>query len=189
MPSGEISLAFRAGLIFFDSRKVERALDPVKRQFLARSGALARLNMKKLLSKSAGPRWLFTKAGRQRLARMTKQQRQRWFARIRKPLPGQPPLRRIGTLQKRVFFALDPATESVVIGPEVFSTAVGDKNVPRLLEIGGQATRFLRDRKTRRRRMRRVRYRRHPYLDPSLEQTRPRLPDLWRQSILNSRLK
>lgn len=49
--------------------------------------------------------------------------------------PGQPPRSRTGLLKKFIFFAFDPKTRSVVIGPARLTKVRGD--VPNVLEYGG----------------------------------------------------
>lgn len=50
---------------------------------------------------------------------------------------GSPPHSHIGTLRGRLFFAYDPDSKSVVVGPE----KLGKGEAPSLLEYGGTATR------------------------------------------------
>lgn len=75
--------------------------------------------------------------------------RQRARTSIRKsnspPVPGQPPRSRIGTLRNLLYFAYDPDAQTVVVGP----AAVGVAEAPRLLEEGGEVTRLLPARQTR----------------------------------------
>jgi hypothetical protein len=56
--------------------------------------------------------------------------------RKRPSAPGSPPSSHIGTLKRLIFFAFDPQTKSVVIGPEALGTSVS--GAPEVLEHGGQ---------------------------------------------------
>lgn len=57
--------------------------------------------------------------------------------------PGSPPSSHAGDLRRLIFFAVDPAAESVVVGPVPFKGRSGTPpaEVTRLLEEGGSTTR------------------------------------------------
>ena len=88
--------------------------------------------------------------------------------------PGQPPHSHVGLLRDFIFFAYDPWQRSVVIGPVLLRLS---SKVPSLLEYGGVVVRRTK------KRTRRLRYRPRPYMRPAFEQEKPRLPDLWRDSV------
>ncbi len=88
--------------------------------------------------------------------------------------PGSPPSAHSGELRKLLFFAYDPRTDSVVVGPVVFKRG----EVPRLHEHGGTVTRTDRRGKTRT-----FRYPARPYMAPALKAERPRFPQLLRGMI------
>lgn len=91
--------------------------------------------------------------------------------------PGSPPYSHVGLLRRFILFGYDRQTESVVIGP----VGIKGSTAPRVLELGGTTT------VTRRRRgkrtERRVRVAARPYMNPALEKERPKLPELWRNSV------
>lgn len=91
--------------------------------------------------------------------------------------PGRPPHSHSGLLRRFIFFGYDPRKRSVVIGPTALSNSGGE--APSLLEYGG--TTRIRDQRTGRSRT--ARYRERPYMGPSLEAERPKLPQMWRNSV------
>jgi hypothetical protein len=48
--------------------------------------------------------------------------------------PGQPPNVHVGTIKSLLFFAFDPATKTLVVGPVGF----GGSDVPKVLEFSGR---------------------------------------------------
>jgi len=106
--------------------------------------------------------------------------RQRAKSSIRKrkkpSAPGSPPSSHSGLLKKFIWFSYEPNRRSVVIGP----ARLGGRNrgdAPSLLEYGGTTT------IRRRKRRRKVRIRARPFMGPSFEKERVRLPELWKNSI------
>lgn len=91
--------------------------------------------------------------------------------------PGQPPHSHVGLLRRFILFGYDKQRDSVVVGP----VGLKASTTPRVLERGGTTT------VTRRRRgkrtERRVRIAARPYMNPALEKERPKLPELWRNSV------
>lgn len=85
-------------------------------------------------------------------------------------LPGQPPKQRVGTLRKLIYFAYDPPSAALVVGPE---TTSGGGIVPGVLECGGTST--IKGRK--------ITIAARPYMQPSLAEEQPKFPDLWRNSV------
>jgi hypothetical protein len=104
--------------------------------------------------------------------------------------PGTPPFARVGTLRDQLFFAYDPSTMSVIVGP----VGLGKAEVPALHEYGGsiaveetlysirkaatarQAASFRRlvvegkiKVKPKPKRIRRLAYPARPYMGPALE--------------------
>ena len=82
--------------------------------------------------------------------------------------PGQPPRSHSGELRNLIFYALTPDNEAVV-GPLPF----GKEPAAGLLEHGGMVTR---DGKQ-------VRYSPHPFMQPALEESEDKVPDMFRNSI------
>jgi hypothetical protein len=93
---------------FFDRADVAGRLDPAVKKALSRFGAFVR-------------------------------QRARSSLRTRQAVsaPGSPPSSHEGTLKKLLYFAFDPAAESVVVGPARGGKATG---APETLEGGGAVT-------------------------------------------------
>lgn len=94
--------------------------------------------------------------------------------------PGQPPHSHVGLLRRFILFGYDKQSGSVVIGPVAFRTSAA----PRVLERGGTTTVTRRTRG--KRTERRVRIAARPYMQPALEMERPKLPELWRNSVRGS---
>ena len=132
-------------MLFFDAPRVQRAMDQATRKSLSRAGAFIRQRAKTSIRKRKG------------ISR-----------------PGSPPHSHAGHLRRLIFFAYDPGSESVVIGPVRFKAG----EAPNLLEFGGRAVR-----EGRSGRRRRVRYRRRPCMGPALAAELPELPSRWRNSV------
>lgn len=82
---------FRIKDLFFDQKRVLRAVDKAKRAVLSRAGAFIRQTARNLIRKrkSSAP-------------------------------PGQPPSSHEGSLRRLIYFGYDPASDSVVVGPVGF---------------------------------------------------------------------
>lgn len=79
--------------------------------------------------------------------------------------PGQPPHTRRGQLRRSIAYAVEKARQRVLVGPD--AAFVGPSGAAH--EFGG--------------RIRRERFPKRPFMGPSLEKMRPRLPKLWANSI------
>lgn len=90
---------------------------------------------------------------------------------------GKPPHSHEGSLRRLILFGYDKAADSVVVGPVGFKKSVA----PNVLEYGGDTV-VLR-RTGGRLTSQRVKIVARPYMAPALEQERPKLPLLWRNSI------
>jgi hypothetical protein len=134
---------------FFDSEKVMRAVKRAKRQALTRAGALIRGIARRSIKSGKGP-----------------------------AAPGQPPHSHKGQLRQFLWFAYDPDTQSVVVGPAGFARGTG---APHTLEFGDRVP------ITYRRRGRKVRatvkIAARPFMAPALNIARPNLPALWAGSV------
>ena len=88
--------------------------------------------------------------------------------------PGAPPSSHTGLLKRTILFVYEPNRGNVIIGPVLLGKGT---NAPELLEHGGVVTR--------RRRNRRVRatYRPRPFMGPAFEREKPKLPQMWRDSV------
>jgi len=95
--------------------------------------------------------------------------------------PGQPPLAHTRHLKDRIFFSLDPSTESLVVGP----TKHGDGTVPRILEEGGTSSRVghTSDGGFRRRP---VKIRPRPYMAPGLKKSEKKIAGFWANLVVEN---
>ena len=94
--------------------------------------------------------------------------------------PGRPPSSHTGLLKKFILFGYDPARRSVVIGPMRLNQKIGD--APEALEHGGTSRVILGGRR-KRRLARTVKIRPRPFMGPAMEQEKPKLPSMWRNSV------
>ena len=129
---------------FFDQQKVLRPKDRAVRRVLSRFGAFVRTTARRSIRR-----------------------------RKRSSEPGQPPRSHTGLLRRLIFFAYEPTSENVVIGPADLSSKRGD--APHALEEGGrsqigpQQTAYIEPR---------------PYMGPAFKTEREKnMPDMWRDSI------
>ena len=100
--------------MFFDSRRVRRAVDRAKRSVLSKAGAFVRRRARQLIRP------------RRRSAR-----------------PGEPPSSHTGLLRRFIYFGYERESESVVVGPVPFPgrQPYGPRTtVPEVLETGGTVT-------------------------------------------------
>ena len=88
--------------------------------------------------------------------------------------PGSPPSSHTGLLKRNIFFIYERQRSNVVIGPILLNKGT---DAPAILEHGSSVTR--------RRRKKRVRvtYRARPFMGPAFEREKPKLPQMWRDSI------
>ena len=141
----------RAKGLFFDRAEVMRATSRAERQVLSRFGAFVRRSARSSIRK-----------------------------RKRTSEPGSPPSSHTGLLRKFIFFAFEPQSRSVVIGPVRLNQKVGD--APAALEHGGKSQ-VAEGSRRRSRRTRTIRVRPRPYMQPAFEKERQKLPQMWRDSI------
>jgi len=141
----------RASLLFFDDEAVTRRVDAAARRVLSKFGAYVRT-----------------------AARHSIRKRRKVSA------PGKPPSSHVGDLRRLIFFAYEPRTKNVVIGPAAFGAGVA----PALLEQEHVAgTTRLVAKRDRRGRLRRMRYRARPFMGPAFEHESPKLPAMWAGSV------
>jgi len=157
LTSGLVDIRFAQ---FFDRAAVRRRVDRRKRGLLSRAGSFIRTAAKSSLKR----------ARQKSLGEMTAEERERYEVRravarrkgLRTPRrpdrvseSGEPPLlhMRLSPLKRLIYFAYDPARDSVVIGPLRFGRAGAEA-----LEYGGAV----------RGRRRRVRIRARPFMRPAL---------------------
>jgi len=155
---------------FFDRAKVMRAVEKAKRRSLAKGGGLVRTVARRSMRKVKDP--------------------------LRRSPPGKPPFAHEGSLRRLLFFAWDPGTRSVIVGPTGFKgstapstlefggTVKGDGRVIRVRDgVGrGKGGRFTSKAKSVRL-TGRVRIAPRPYMGPALEKSASKLPALWRDAV------
>ncbi len=149
-------IQMRMKLLFFDAPQVQREVGAATRRALSRAGAFIRRRAKTSIRK------------RKKVSQ-----------------PGNPPHSHAGHLRRLIFFAYDPAGQTVVIGPVPFRK----DEAPRLLEFGGVTTR--RPGSAGRTRWGtpiatyrdwgpRMVYRKRPFMGPAMEAEVPNLPGFFR---------
>lgn len=89
--------------------------------------------------------------------------------------PGSPPSSHVGLLKKLIYFGYDPGRKSVVIGPTPLNRTA---EAPPLLEYGGRARR-----RGRKGKLVSATYRPRPFMGPAFEREKPKLPEMWANSI------
>lgn len=140
-------LAANVKTMFLDRQAVIRRTDRAQRRALNRAGGLTRTIARRSMRKYSG------RASRQ----------------------GEPPKYREGSLRRLLFYAFDPAAESVIVGPVGF----GRSELPLVLEQGGLVT--VTSRRDRKRKTKRIEAR--PYMVPALDRAAPELPEIFGQSL------
>lgn len=148
---------------------IQLKVDQAKSLFLDRPEVIDAVNRAELAGLRRGGAIIRSEA--QKLIRSPRSKKQRTKA---KP-PGNPPISRVGTLRKLIFFAWDRATRSVVVGPVLSNSPTG---APERLEHGGVV---FKPRKTKP--PRRMVYRGHPYMKPGLAKALPDLPKQFRDTF------
>jgi hypothetical protein len=133
---------------FFDRKAVTDRVEPARASALSRAGAFIRRRAQSLM-------------------------------RRRKAVSGagDPPSVHAGQLHDLIFFAYDPAAQSVVAGPVRFR----DGTAPALLEFGGEITRPA---KAGGRRSRALHYTARPYMGPALRDEAENIPGVWKDSVV-----
>lgn len=131
--------------LFFDKKAILNAVPPALRKALSKAGAYIRDDARKSIKTRKKP-----------------------------APPGQPPHSHKGQLRKFIFFAFDPASRSVIVGPAAFSSR---SQAPYLLEHGGTTQR------KRRKRIITAQYEPRPYMLPALLKNIHEIPKPWKDAI------
>lgn len=184
MPKPAIGFTIsQAKKLFFDRSAVMKATNRAERQALSKFGAFVRRRAKSSI-RPAGKSNKTSPAGR-------------------------PPRSHTKLLKKFIFFVYEPSRRSVVIGPAQLNTKTDD--ALEMLEHGGQTTRrffvirssegktdaqgnvrnargefvgkAVRIVHSRRAKPQRVKYKARPFMGPALEEEKPKLPQIWKDSI------
>ena len=152
----------RVTRMFFDKPKVLRAVNRAKYRALSKAGG-----------------WI------RKTARFSMRRRKTSAS------PGRPPSAHVGLLRDFLFYAYDPSSRSVVIGPAAMKRRRDD--VPALMEWGG--TRHVRRGELYKRRGSKkwaratkstnLKYAPHPFMGPALRKADQAgvLPEAWRNSV------
>lgn len=147
---------------FFDRAPVMRAASKAARRVLSKAGAFVRTTARQSIKNAPFDE------------RKPRGQARTNFRRSAISRPGQPPLSRVGTLKRMIFFGYEPERESVVIGPAaVFTGTRQTPKAPEALEFGGIV----------RRNGKTYRYRARPFMRPALEAEAPKFPGLFKDSV------
>lgn len=173
--------------LFFDRKYVMRIVDKAHRRNLVRVGGLVRTTARRLIRP----------ARRMKVSEMLPKQRAAYKAQKKKAkkegkpaprrpmassLPGEPPRSptKERLLRNSIFFHLDPATTSVVIGPTKKSS-----NAPEVLEKGGNVRVVDAFDKNGKRVVRTARIKPRPYMGPANERVMAtdKVPSMWRNSV------
>ncbi len=131
---------------FFDKAKVIRAVNKASRQVLSKFGAFVRTAARSSIRKRKGV-----------------------------SSPGSPPSSHTGELKRFIYFAYEPTTQNVVIGPIKLSSKSGE--APASLEHGGTCTTVRRGKK------KTVKIAARPFMTPAFEQEKAKLPSMWANSV------
>jgi len=95
--------------------------------------------------------------------------------------PGQPPSSHTGLLKRFIFFSYDPSQRSVVIGPERLTSKMG--TAPEALEYGGRSQVAGGRQYDKRSKSTKVIVRQRPFMGPAFEKEKPKLPEMWKNSV------
>jgi hypothetical protein len=164
---------------FFDRDVVLRSMSATTKAVLSKFGAYVRTRAKssirKARQKSIGELTADELLAYRIAAAEAKRQGR---PRPKRPLaasrPGEPPRSILGHLRKFIYFAWDPSTKSMVVGPALFGGASG--SAPRTLEEGGTAVLY---------NGRTITIAPRPYMRPAYEAEKPALPKLWQDAAAN----
>ncbi len=156
----------RAKSLFFDRPFVAARIDAATRKALSRGGAIVMRSARKSIKDAK----VFAR-GRTRKGEPRKMV-------VRQSEPGEPPMSHTGHLREHLFFAFDPASRSVVVGPARLN---GGSGAPETLEFGGAAT--VTRKRNGKRESRTVQVAARPYMGPALDRERAKLPEQLRHSV------
>ncbi|KKM63424.1 hypothetical protein LCGC14_1511610 [marine sediment metagenome] len=148
-------IGMMAKQMFFDRKVVTRRVDRTTRRVLSRFGAYVRTTARSSIRR-----------------------------RNKTSEPGRPPSSHVGLLKRLIYFGYDPQRETVVIGPTPLHGRQ-TKDALEMLEYGGTTRRVLEgySRRGPRGKKRTVRYKARPFMGPAFQQVKPKLPQMWRDSV------
>lgn len=160
----------QAKALFFDRKAVVDATDKATANVLSKFGAFVRQRAKSSIRRPGADR---------DAPKIRNAQGRLVFRRLRVSKPGSPPFSHTGLLKNFIFFTYDPLARSVVIGPTLINKPTG---APEALEYGGvvKAPWWWKSGKNK---LGRIKIDARPYMRPAFEAERPKLPQMWKDSI------
>lgn len=182
--------AAKAG--FFDSTEVVKAVDKATRKTLSKAGAFIATDAKRSMrpAKQAPTSSLTPKQQKSYKRRMKLFKEGKTTVKPKRPLvaskPGEPPRTRFGYIKKFLYFAFDPQTKSVVVGPALLNKTTMAQAT---LEEGGttvvKALRFVtRDGQvTTETTTRTITIDPRPYMQPAYSRNEEKVAEMFRNSV------
>jgi hypothetical protein len=151
---------------FFDREAVVRAVGRAKTKILNETGRLIRKRAQASIKYEDGP----SRPGEPPHGHKSGQRKtvSKSTGRVRH--------RAVSFLREFLFYKFDPATESVVVGPEKLGSTIDSRALP-ALEYGGSAT--ISDRGKRKT----VRIKERPFMGPALKAELPGFLNMWKDSV------
>ena len=172
--------------LYFDRKAVTDQIGKKKAAGLSRVGAIGRRTMRKKF-KNPPVRQIRQKDVAKKLKglkgpALLKAAREQSLT-VHAPA-GKPPFNQTGRMKNLTEFAFEPDKASVVVGPAIFPQAAGTSpdqgTVPGALERSG--TVIIKAKRTRRGKMkpaRKVKIRKHPFAEPTLQEVAPTFAELF----------
>ena len=155
----ENSIGGRMKLLFFDDKKVAKAMDQATARALSRFGAEVRRTARSSIKESPGP----SPAGSPPHSHVAAVRRAR---NKKRKAQGQEPVKSGFAGLKFILFAYDRLARSVIIGPA--SNRTRSLTIPEILEKGADP---------------KHKVARRPFMVPALQSSEKQLPALWAKSI------
>lgn len=151
---------------FFDKKKVIDAVDRATRKIFSKFGANVRKRAQKSLEYAKG----ISRPGRPPHAHktITVKKTSKSTGRVR--------FRSVSFLREFLFFAFEPSTKTVVIGPARLNSTVTSDALS-ALEYGGQSVKVERGKR------KRINIQARPFMGPAAKAETPGLPAMWRDSV------
>lgn len=179
--------------LFFDRAAVLDAIDAAGKRVLPKAGAYvqtdAKRSMRPARQKPTAALTPEERASFERRQKLYKSGKSK--VKPKRPLvasePGEPPRTRTGLIRKFLFFAFDPQTKSVVVGPALLNKSSG---APATLEYGGVTMGIVNaeimlngGQRVYRQTEMLVKIEPRPYMQPALQRNQAKVAELFRNSI------
>jgi hypothetical protein len=159
-----MQIDFKVKSLFFDQSVVAKLIDKKTKKALSKVGAYIRRRAQTSIRYKDKP---------SRPGQPPHGHRSERFTRTNRKTGKR---RSVSPLRELIFFAYNPDTKSVVVGPVVFAGArKSDYLVPSVIEKGGLVSLFSRGKK------RRARYRPRPFMRPALLAELPNIPNEFKE--------